>query len=63
MTKIGLKALWLFIYPYILKILKFISIPFLIVWYIISWVLVILVAPIVLVIEFVRSFIRGDWKI
>lgn len=44
------------------RILKLIATPFLLLWAVVSWVFVLLITPIVLVIEFIKSFIRGDWK-
>ena len=43
-------------------ILKLIAVPFLWIWWLISWVFVILATPFVLLIELIISIKRGDWK-
>ena len=44
------------------RILKILAIPFLWIWWLISWIAVLIVAPFVLIVELVLSFKRGDWK-
>lgn len=45
-----------------IKLIKFATVPFLYLWAIIRWVLIILIAPIILMVELIKSIKRGDWK-
>lgn len=44
------------------RILKTLAIPFLWIWWLISWIAVLIIAPFVLIVELALSFKRGDWK-
>ena len=44
------------------RIFKILVIPFLWIWWLISWITVLIIAPFVLVVELALSFKRGDWK-
>lgn len=47
---------------FIRRILKILSIPFLWIWWLVSWLTVVVIAPFVLIVELILSFKRGDWK-
>ena len=47
---------------FIKRILKILAVPFLWIWWLISWLVVIMIAPFVLIVELILSFKRGDWK-
>lgn len=63
MNKLKLTATWLVLIAIIKKILKYLSLPFLVVFYILKWVYVLIAALITLVIVFIVSIVKGDWKI
>lgn len=45
-----------------IKLLKLIATPFLFLWMLFSWTSVILIAPIALLVELIKSIKRGEWK-
>ena len=63
MTKVKLSAIFLVTIAILKKILKYVAVPFLIVYWILKWIYVIIVGLLALIIVFIVSLLQGKWKV
>lgn len=63
MIKVKLTVLWIVLKAIIKKILKYISTPFLYVWFILKWIYIILFAAGALIVMLIVSVLKGDWRV
>ena len=63
MTKVKLIAIWLVFIAITKRILKYVSLPFLVVYWILKWIYVIIVGILALIIVFIVSLLQGKWKV
>ena len=63
MTKVKLSAIFLVTIAILKKILKYIAVPFLIVYWILKLIYVVIVGILALIIVFIVSLLQGKWKV